>query len=103
MDLAAQLRAARARQGVGLRSCASCGAREAYVRTNGSATATVLTLRQEEVLHLVAEGLLDKEIAGTLAISVNTVKTHVRVILDKLSVYNRTGAVAAARSLAILD
>ncbi len=55
------------------------------------------------VRRLVAEGLPNKEIADRLGISLHTAKTHVSVILHKLSASNRTGAVAAARELDILD
>lgn len=56
--------------------------------------ATVLSPRETEVLHLVAEGLTDKEIADRLFISVNTVKTHMKNILAKLHLKSRTQAVA---------
>jgi DNA-binding NarL/FixJ family response regulator len=55
-----------------------------------------LTPRETEVLQLVAEGLGNKEIAATLSISENTVKTHVRHILDKLGLRSRTEAAAYA-------
>ncbi|HBM78786.1 MAG TPA: DNA-binding response regulator, partial [Verrucomicrobiales bacterium] len=43
-----------------------------------------------------AEGLLKKEIADALSISVNTVSTHLRRVYDKLHVNTNTGAVAKA-------
>ncbi len=55
-----------------------------------------LTARQKEVLHLVATGLLNKEIADQLNISERTVKFHVSEILGKLGAGNRTEAVAVA-------
>lgn len=55
-----------------------------------------LTARQEEVLKLIATGLLNKEIADRLYISERTVKFHVSEILAKLSAGNRTEAVAIA-------
>lgn len=53
-----------------------------------------LTERESQVLVLVAEGLTNKEIATTLYVSVETVKTHLRQILAKLEVRNRVEATA---------
>lgn len=53
-----------------------------------------LTERESQVLVLVAEGLTNKEIATSLYLSVETVKTHVRQVLAKLSVRNRVEATA---------
>ncbi len=51
-----------------------------------------LTGRETEVLRLLAQGRSNKEIAGTLSIAEQTVKTHVSHILDKLGVPSRTQA-----------
>ena len=53
-----------------------------------------LSRRESEILHWMAEGKRDKEIAVILAISFRTVSQHVRSILNKLGVENRTSAVA---------
>lgn len=59
----------------------------------------VLTIREADTLSLIGEGMTNKEIAGALGISQNTVKTHVRHILGKLQLRNRAEAAAyAARS-----
>jgi DNA-binding NarL/FixJ family response regulator len=55
-----------------------------------------LTLRESEVLQLVAQGASNKEIALELFISQSTVKAHLRAILEKLHVKNRAQAVARA-------
>lgn len=55
-----------------------------------------LTERETEVLQLVAQGASNPQIADALTISINTVKVHLRNILDKLSVDNRTQAAAYA-------
>lgn len=55
-----------------------------------------LTEREMEVLKLVARGLTNKDIAGRLFISDNTVKNHVRNILEKLQLHSRMEAVMYA-------
>jgi two-component system nitrate/nitrite response regulator NarL len=60
------------------------------------ATATALTSREIEILHLIAEGLSNKEIAVRLALSVSTVKNHVHNILEKLKLQTRLQAVEYA-------
>lgn len=55
-----------------------------------------LTDRELQVLRLVAEGRNNRDIAGELFISENTVKNHVRNILDKLQLHSRTQAVVYA-------
>lgn len=55
-----------------------------------------LSAREKEVLSLVVEGLSNQEIADRLIISVATAKTHVRNILNKLAVNDRTQAAVRA-------
>jgi DNA-binding NarL/FixJ family response regulator len=64
-----------------------------------------LTSREVEVLRLVAKGMRNKEIAADLKISDETVQGHVKNILAKLSVHDRTEAVAVAirRGIVHLD
>jgi DNA-binding NarL/FixJ family response regulator len=64
-----------------------------------------LTDREWEVLRLVAEGQTNREIADRLTISENTVKFHMRGILEKLHLRNRTEVAAwvAARSTSSPD
>ena len=58
--------------------------------------ADTLSKREVEVLQQVAKGASNKGIASTLFISENTVKTHLRNILDKLHLANRSQAAAYA-------
>ena len=58
--------------------------------------APTLTSRELEVLKLVAKGMSNREIADTLFISENTVKNHVRNILEKLHLHSRMEAVIYA-------
>ncbi|RLC91594.1 MAG: DNA-binding response regulator [Chloroflexi bacterium] len=55
-----------------------------------------LSQRETEILQEVAKGASNKEIASTLFISENTVKTHLRNILEKLHLANRSQAAAYA-------
>jgi LuxR family maltose regulon positive regulatory protein len=61
-----------------------------------------LTQREVEVLHLLAEGLSNRAIAQRLHISLSTVKRHNANIYGKLTVQNRTQAVARARDFGLL-
>ncbi len=53
-----------------------------------------LTKRELEVLHLVAKGHTDRQVAGTLVISPRTVNRHLSNIFTKLDVPGRAAAVA---------
>ncbi len=61
-----------------------------------------LTARQQGVLHLLAEGLSNKEIAGRLGVSEATVKLHVTAVLRATGASNRTQAVVLAASQGLL-
>jgi ATP/maltotriose-dependent transcriptional regulator MalT len=61
-----------------------------------------LTTRELEVLRLVAEGLSDREIAGTLELSEHTVHRHVSNILTKTGLPSRSAAVAQATRSGLL-
>ncbi len=56
----------------------------------------VLTTRELQVMELIAEGLRNKEIAAALGISEETTQVHVKNILLKLKVHDRTAAVRIA-------
>ena len=58
-----------------------------------------LTAREIDVLHLVADGLSNAEIAERLVLSRRTVDAHLRSIFDKLGVNSRTAAAHAVASL----
>ena len=55
-----------------------------------------LTEREKEVLELLAQGLIKKQISEHLDISVHTVTTHIRRVYEKLHVTTNTAAVAKA-------
>lgn len=58
--------------------------------------------RELEVLQLVARGLSNQQIADTIFISINTVKTHLSRLYEKLEVSRRTQAVEKAKSLKLI-
>jgi len=61
-----------------------------------------ITRREMEILELVAEGLSNREIAGKLFVSENTVKTHCSRAFDKLGAKRRTQAVQMGKDLGLL-
>jgi DNA-binding NarL/FixJ family response regulator len=67
------------------------------------ATDDVLTPREIDVLRLIAEGNANKEIAGKLSLTEETVKGHVKNILAKLGVNDRTHAVTIGLKRGIID
>jgi len=62
-----------------------------------------LTAREMDVIKLVAEGATNKKIAADLSISENTVKIHLRNILEKLHLQNRTQASTYAVRQGLVD
>jgi DNA-binding CsgD family transcriptional regulator len=62
-----------------------------------------LTIREVEVLGLLAEGASNKDIARRLGISVHTAKFHVGSLIDKLDAIGRTDAVAHAARLGVIN
>ncbi|WP_369055065.1 response regulator [Kineococcus terrestris] len=65
-------------------------------RVLGAAGAPRLSPRELDVLRLLARGMANREIAGQLGISENTVKNHVRNLLEKLQLHSRMEAVVYA-------
>ncbi len=65
----------------------------------GEAATKTLSPREWDVLRLLADGMKNREIGETLFVTENTVKTHIRGILTKLSLKNRT----QAATFALLD
>jgi DNA-binding NarL/FixJ family response regulator len=62
-----------------------------------------LSSREDEVLRLIARGMTNAEIAGQLAIGVETVRTHVANLLGKLVARDRTQAVVIAYDTGLLS
>lgn len=57
----------------------------------------VLTEREQQIASLVAKGMTNKEIANSLHVSANTIRTHMSSILKKLKLANRTQLALYAR------
>jgi DNA-binding NarL/FixJ family response regulator len=68
-----------------------------------AASLPALTLRELEVLRLLAQGKTNKEIAAALSITQRTAKYHVSSILRKLGAGNRTEALASAAKLGLIE
>jgi DNA-binding NarL/FixJ family response regulator len=66
-------------------------------RANPTTPANNLSPRENEILALLAQGFLYKEIADQLQLSIHTVRTHIRNIYEKLHVRTRMEAVVKAR------
>lgn len=62
-----------------------------------------LSAREQEMIVFLSQGYTNKEIAKSLEISPNTVKTHLSRLFEKLGVSNRTQAVAEAKLLNIIN
>jgi len=69
----------------------------------GSKVIEELTEREIEVLELVVEGMTNKEIGAELHLSVNTIKIHLRNILEKLHLQNRIQAAVYAVREGLVD
>ena len=61
-----------------------------------------ITPRELEILQLIADGLSNREIAGRLFVSENTVKTHSSRLFDKLGANRRTKAVQMSKALGLI-
>jgi len=61
-------------------------------------TLETLTIREREVLQLLSKGFLYKEIADKMFISIETVRSYIRKIYEKLHVHTRTDAINTLRN-----
>jgi DNA-binding NarL/FixJ family response regulator len=73
------------------------------VRFRTEGTQKGLSLREMQIVQLLAEGRTNQEIADKLVLSRNTVRHHVSSVLDKLGAPNRAHAVILAREMGLLD
>jgi len=73
-----------------------------FTRNEAAIASLGLSPRECEILELLASGQSNKEMARTLSISPNTVKTHLARVFEKLEVQRRVQAIEKARSLALI-
>ncbi|MGQ9629528.1 MAG: response regulator transcription factor [bacterium] len=79
---------------------------ESYIRWESSHKGDAmdrLTGREREVLQLVAEGYLNKEIASAMGLSVKTIEAHIRRVMNKLNIRDRIGLVKYAIRKGLID
>ncbi len=62
-----------------------------------------ITRREFEILELIAQGMSNREIAGRLYVSENTIKTHSSRVFDKLGAKRRTQAVQLGKKFGLLS
>jgi ATP/maltotriose-dependent transcriptional regulator MalT len=67
-----------------------------------SPTENLLSQREMEVLRFLADGISTHDIADRLVVSVNTVRTHIQHIFEKLDAKGRLQAVARAKELKLI-
>ena len=87
---------------VGNRLTAKAVAPAAFTRNYQAIEYLGISDREYQVLELLAEGHSNKEIASTLFVSPNTVKTHLAHLYGKLEVSRRTQAIQKARTLGLI-
>lgn len=85
-----------------LARAASGGADVPHAIAPPAESASPLSLRETEILRLVAKGLSFKDVGQVLAISPHTVVTHVKNVYQKLAVHSRGEAVYEANQLGLL-
>lgn len=72
------------------------------VRNEAQITQLGISKRELEVLLLLGKGLSNQEIADTLFVSQNTIKTHTSRLFEKLDVKNRTQAMLKAQEMGLI-
>ncbi|MFK7885933.1 MAG: response regulator transcription factor [Gammaproteobacteria bacterium] len=87
---------------VGHRLTRTTRAAKTFERNQAALDTLGLSLREVEVLDLLADGHTNQKIADKLHVSENTIKTHLKNIYAKLDVSRRTQAIKKARDLRLL-
>lgn len=75
---------------------------EPFVADEARVSKLGITARELEILGLIASGLSNREIAGRLFVSENTVKTHLSRLFDKLGAKRRTQAVQIGKTAGLI-
>ncbi|WP_022980672.1 LuxR C-terminal-related transcriptional regulator [Ideonella sp. B508-1] len=82
---------------------AALGGEEAGSSLHGQRLSMSLSIRERQILRMVAEGASNKQIAKSLGVAPDTVKYHLKGVFSKLSVDSRTQAAALAHQLQLGD
>ncbi|HET8798061.1 MAG TPA: response regulator transcription factor [Thermoanaerobaculia bacterium] len=90
------------REVVAVREAPSPLTPQPFAAAAGKVREAGLTPREHEILILIAQGLSNREIAETLFVSENTVKTHSSRVFEKLGVNRRVQAVQKGRELGLV-
>jgi len=80
----------------------SAGVAEPFALNEKKRDELGITRRELEILELIARGMSNREIAGKLFVSENTVKTHSSHLFDKLGAKRRTQAVQMGKQLRLI-
>jgi two-component system, NarL family, response regulator NreC len=75
---------------------------KALAASNNYARASVLTLREQEVMRLLAEGRTVREVAAELSLSIKTIEAHKLNLMRKLDIHNRTSLIESALRMGLL-
>jgi two-component system, NarL family, response regulator NreC len=75
---------------------------KALAASNSYARASVLTLREQEVMRLLAEGRTVREVAAELSLSIKTIEAHKLNLMRKLDIHNRTSLIESAVRMGLL-
>jgi LuxR family transcriptional regulator, maltose regulon positive regulatory protein len=78
------------------------GGQDRLAPTSGAPTLSALSPRETDILTLIAEGLSNKEIARSLDVGPETVKSHLKSVFTKLGVERRAQAVSRAQTLGLV-
>ena len=75
---------------------------KALAASNNFPRPSVLTLREQEVMRLLAEGRTVREVAAELSLSIKTIEAHKLNLMRKLDIHNRTSLIECATKMGLL-
>ena len=75
---------------------------KALAASNNFPRPSVLTLREQEVMRLLAEGRTVREVAAELSLSIKTIEAHKLNLMRKLDIHNRTSLIECAQRMGLL-
>jgi len=75
---------------------------QALAASNSYPRSSVLTLREQEVMRLLAEGRTVREVAAELSLSIKTIEAHKLNLMRKLDIHNRTSLIESAVRMGLM-